>query len=68
MDETTAILPGLPPVAGKPVHLTFDGGLMTSPGYCCWRQSSSGWGSPSAWPIASRTGERRNGCGIRSPR
>ena len=30
MDETTAILPGLPPVAGKPVHLTFDGGLMTS--------------------------------------
>jgi Transposase DDE domain group 1 len=30
MDESTAILPGLPPVAGKPVHLTFDGGLMTS--------------------------------------
>ena len=24
------ILPGLPPVAGKPVHLAFDGGLMTS--------------------------------------
>ena len=30
MDEGTGILPGLPPVAGKPVHLTFDGGLMTS--------------------------------------
>jgi|SRR5665213_161572 len=30
MDEGTRILPGLPPVAGKPVHLTFDGGLMTS--------------------------------------
>jgi hypothetical protein len=24
------VLPGLPPVAGKPVHVTFDGGLMTS--------------------------------------
>src|SRR5438445_7895925 len=30
MDEGTGILPGLPPVAGKPVHLTFDGGRMTS--------------------------------------
>ena len=28
--EGTKILPGLPAVAGKPVHLTFDGGLMTS--------------------------------------
>jgi Transposase DDE domain group 1 len=30
MDEGTRILPGLPPVAGKPVHVAFDGGLMTS--------------------------------------
>ena len=30
MDEGTGILPGLPPVAGKPVHLAFDGGQMTS--------------------------------------
>jgi hypothetical protein len=30
MDEGTGILPGLPPVVGKPVHLAFDGGLMTS--------------------------------------
>ena len=28
MGEGTGILPGLPAVAGKPVHLTFDGGLM----------------------------------------
>src|SRR5437764_6838965 len=28
MDEGTGILPGLP--ASKPVHVTFDGGLMTS--------------------------------------
>ena len=30
MDDSTGILPGLPPVAGKPVHLSFDGGRMTS--------------------------------------
>jgi hypothetical protein len=30
MDEGTGILPGLPPVAGKPVHGMFTGGLMTS--------------------------------------
>ena len=30
MDEGTGILPGLPPVAGTPVHVMFTGGLMTS--------------------------------------
>jgi len=30
MDQGTGILPGLPPVAGKPVHLSFDGGRLTS--------------------------------------
>src|SRR5256712_14020869 len=30
MDESTGILPGLPAVAGKPVHIAFDGGRMTS--------------------------------------
>jgi hypothetical protein len=30
LDESTGILPGLPPVAGKPVHVAFDGGRMTS--------------------------------------
>jgi len=30
MDESTGILPGLPAVAGKPVHVGFDGGRMTS--------------------------------------
>jgi hypothetical protein len=30
MDEGTGILPGLPPVSGKPVHVRFDGGRMTS--------------------------------------
>src|SRR6476646_11671682 len=30
MDEGTGFLPGLPPVAGKPIHLSFDGGLRPS--------------------------------------
>src|SRR6266852_4070912 len=30
MDESTGILPGLPAVAGKPVHVAFDGGRVTS--------------------------------------
>ena len=30
MDEGTGILPGFPAVKGKPVHVAFDGGRMTS--------------------------------------
>src|SRR5580693_1259512 len=30
MDDGTGILPGLPAVAGKPVHVAFDGGRLTS--------------------------------------
>ena len=30
MTEATEILPGLPAVMGKPVHVTFDGGRLTS--------------------------------------
>ena len=30
MDDRTEIVPGFPPVAGKPVHVSFDGGRMTS--------------------------------------
>ena len=30
MDEGTGILPGLPSVMGKPVHVAFDSGRMTS--------------------------------------
>ena len=30
MQETTGLLPGLSPVAGKPIHLAFDGGRLTS--------------------------------------
>jgi Transposase DDE domain group 1 len=30
MDNRNGVLPGLPPVCGKPVHVAFDGGQMTS--------------------------------------
>jgi hypothetical protein len=30
MEEATGVLPGLPTVAGKPVHVRFDGGRLTS--------------------------------------
>ena len=30
MDDSTGFLPGLPSVKGKPVHVAFDGGQMTS--------------------------------------
>jgi hypothetical protein len=30
VDERTGILPGLPAVVGKPVHVAFDGGRLTS--------------------------------------
>jgi hypothetical protein len=30
MDEGTGVLPGLPAVRGKPVHVAFDGGRLTS--------------------------------------
>jgi Transposase DDE domain group 1 len=30
MDDSTGILPGIPAVKGKPVHVAFDGGRMTS--------------------------------------
>jgi hypothetical protein len=32
MGEGTGILPGSPAVAGKPVHIGFDGGRLTSDG------------------------------------
>jgi DDE family transposase len=32
MEESTGILPGLPALAGKPVHIGFDGGRLTSDG------------------------------------
>jgi hypothetical protein len=41
---------------GKPVHVAFDGGRLTSDaGILLLARSNSGSGSPSDWPIASST-------------
>ena len=49
MEEGTGILPGLPAVAGKPVHVGFDGGRLTSDGgICWWRRSNNGSRLPNA--------------------
>jgi hypothetical protein len=60
MVEDAPFLPGLSPVAGKPVHLAFDGGRLTSDA------GVLGW--PSAWHAASRIPARRNGFGMGLPR
>jgi hypothetical protein len=55
MDEGTGILPGLPPVAGKPVPLAFDGGPMTSDAGILLRAANrAAAGTPS---VMHRTGE-----------
>jgi hypothetical protein len=56
---STASLPGLSPVAGKPIVARFDGGLLSSDGGCrsC---ASAAWGS--AGPASGRphhAGEER---------
>jgi hypothetical protein len=69
MAEGTEILPGLPAVAGKPVHVSFDGGLLTSDaGILLLGLSSSGSKSPSAWPPASKTPAIPSGSCISVPR
>ena len=68
MDEGTRILPGLPAVAGKPVHLAFDGGQMTSDaGILLLAVVEQRVGIADRLAV-SKTRARRNGCGIPSPR
>jgi hypothetical protein len=58
MTEATEILPGLPAVRGKPVHVAFDGGRLTS---------SAGILLLSAIEQRLRIAERLAGC-IEDPR
>ena len=68
MDEGTGILPGLPPVAGKPVHLSFDGGRLTSDAGILLLAAVEQRGLPTGWRLASRTAATRNGCCTGLPR
>jgi len=69
MMEATEILPGLPAVKGKPVHVAFDGGRLTSDAgilllSAVEQPSSNGSRLPNGWPPASRTRATLTGCGM----
>ena len=69
MTEGTGILPGLPAVAGKPVHVAFDGGRLTSDaGILLLAAVEQRLGSPNGWPPASKTRAILTGCGTGWPR
>ena len=69
MDEDTGTLPGLSPVAGKPVHVAFDGGQMTSDtGILLLAAIERRLGIAERLADCIEDGELRNGCGTRCPR
>ena len=69
MAEDAPFLPGLSPVMGKPVHLAFDGGRLTSDaGVLMLAEIERPPSSPSAWQAALRTREPRGESGTGSPR
>ena len=56
MTDVTGFLPGLSPVAGKPVHVSFDGGHLTSDaGVLLLAEVERRLGLPNGWRAASRT-------------
>ena len=66
--ESPVFLPGLSPVAGKPVQVTLDAGRLTSDGgILLLAEMSVISGSLSAWPAASRTPARPSALSTRSP-
>jgi hypothetical protein len=69
MADDAPFLPGLSPVAGKPVQVTFDAGRLTSDGgIFLLAEIERLSGSLSAWPAASRTRARPSALSTRSPR
>ena len=55
MAESNGLLPGFPALCGKPVHVAFDGGRLTSDGgVLLLRRSSDSSGWPIGWPSASK--------------
>jgi len=69
MAEATGILPGLPAVAGKPVHFGFDGGRLTSDGGVLLLAAiEQRLKIAERLAAASRTRATRSGCGMSLPR
>ena len=69
MAEGTRGLPGLSAVAGKPVHVGFDGGRLTSDaGILLLSTVEKRLKIGGDWRPASKTRASRIGCGTNSPR
>ena len=69
MDDSTGILPGLPSVMGKPVHVAFDGGQLTSDaGILLLAAVEQRLGIAAGWLLALRTRAPPSGCGMASRR
>ncbi len=69
MDESTGILPGFPAMAGKPVHIAFDGGRMTSEtGIVLLAARAAAQDRPNALPLPCKTRPRAGGSCMGFPR
>jgi hypothetical protein len=69
MADDAPFLPGLSPVAGKPVQVTFDAGRLSSDGgVLVLAEIERRLGIASTWPAASRTRGHRFGSSTGSPR
>jgi hypothetical protein len=69
MAESNGLLPGFPAVCGKPVHLAFDGGRLTSDGgVLMLAQIERRLVWPNDWRSASKTRVTLRRSSIRSPR
>ena len=69
MDESAGILPGLPSVMGKPVHVAFDGGRLTSDaGILLLAAIEQRLGIAGRLAKCIEDPRSRNGCGTASPR
>ena len=69
MADDAPSLPGLSPVAGKPVQVTFDAGRLTSDGgVLLLAEIERHLGLAEPWPTASRIRARPSGSNTGSPR
>ena len=68
-DRACPVSRRLAPQGGKPVHVTFNGGRLTSDaGVLVLAEVERCSGLPSAWPAASPTRGSQTGCTIAWPR
>jgi hypothetical protein len=68
MADDASFLPGLSPVAGKPVPISFDAGRLSADGRVLVLAEIERHLGTSAWPTASRIRARPSAPSTRSPR